>query len=88
MSWPEVEHACRGYELRQTRDWERTRTSGEWLASFLGVDLKKELAKKGRKRLLDLPTDTVDTSAPAETNEEFLARMAAANYFRTPKARA
>ncbi|SDY97506.1 hypothetical protein [Hymenobacter psychrophilus] len=54
MTWPEYDAACRGYRLRQAREWERTRQLGEWTAAFNGVDLRKEL--RGR-RLLELPTD-------------------------------
>lgn len=84
MTWEEYERTWRGYELRQTREWERTRQLGEWAAAFNGVDLDKEL--KG-KRLLTLSTDRPPMTSK-ETNEEFLARMAAHNYFRKPTAQA
>lgn len=80
MTWNDYERAVRGYHLRQVREWERTRQSAEWTAAFLGVDLKKAL--KGR-RLLELPTDPVrSASGPkAETDDEFMARMKANNFF-------
>ncbi|WP_135435868.1 hypothetical protein [Hymenobacter fodinae] len=78
FTWNDLERASRGYQLRQTREWERTRQHGEWMAAFWGVDLKKEL--KGR-RLLDLSTDPAPAK-PKETDTEFLARMASRNYYR------
>lgn len=86
MTWADYERAIRGYELRQVREWERIRQAAEWSASFLGVDLKKQLAKHGRKRLIDLPTDS-GKAAKVETDEDFLARMAANNYFRKNRER-
>lgn len=66
LSWPEYDAACRGYQTRQVREWERTRQLGEWMAAFAGVDLNKEL--RGR-RLLDLPTDTPRPAVPARNGQ-------------------
>jgi hypothetical protein len=77
MTWDEYGRACQAQEMREIREWQRTRQLGEWNAAFAGVDLRKEL---GNKRLLELPTDQPNLpriGGKIETEEEFFARMAA-----------
>lgn len=63
LTWEEYDRLKAGYQLRQIREWERTRQHAEWMAAFLGVNLKKELRGK---RLMDLPTDTKKQRSAAE----------------------
>ncbi|UOR07160.1 hypothetical protein MUN82_08695 [Hymenobacter aerilatus] len=82
MTWPDYEHAVLGYQNKQEQEIRRLRELGAWVFQANGTKTKTGKEIQGAM-LWPLPTDRA-TSEKTESNDAFLKRMAAMNYFKRP----
>ena len=83
MTWLEYDCAVHAYRTKLAQNFEPTRE----LMTMIYNMMSEKGDKKNSTELMPLFTDPVITSAVAnngETDEEFMARMAANNFFQSP----